>query len=136
MTKYSGNGLPSNIGLPSFDSTRFDSMMDSLAKTQHREKNPVIGVFDALERYIGEFEAALTEEQEVGARLVSFGTELLIHVRQIGYSAPHLIVFDGQLDGRNDRVRLVQHVNQLSFLLVAVPVLTEPRRPIGFVRPE
>jgi hypothetical protein len=131
MTKFSG------IGLPSFDTGHFDKAMESLARSQHREKNPVIGVFEALESYIREFEATLTAEQEVGARLVSFGQELLLHVRQIGYSTPHLIVFDGQLDGRNDRVRLVQHVNQLSFLLVAVPVpKDEPRLPIGFVRPE
>jgi hypothetical protein len=123
--------------IPTPDARGIEGIIEGLADAQRRQKNPVIGVFEALERYIGEFEAALTAEEEVGARLVSFGQELLLHVRQIGYSVPSLIVFDGHLDGRDDRVRLVQHVNQLSFLLVAVPVAkNETRQPIGFVRPE
>jgi hypothetical protein len=124
-------------GIPSPDTSGIEKVMDGLAEAQHRQRNPVIGVFEALERYIGEFEASLTAGQEVGARLVSFGQDLLLHVSQVGYSAPNLIVFDGHLDNRHDRVRLVQHVNQLSFLLVAVPIPSdEVRQPIGFVRPE
>jgi hypothetical protein len=98
----------------------------------HRLNNPVLDVFVALREYAEEFERGLDADQEVGARLVSFGSEITLHVRQIGYSKPNIITFDGVLEN-GTRVKLVQHVSQLSVLFVAVPVKPEsPKRPIGF----
>lgn len=110
--------------------------MDQIQHQAHRDRNPVIGVFESLVRYIQEFEAALDETQVVGARLVSFGREITFHVKQISYSKPFMIVFDGELDN-GSKVRLLQHVSQLSVLLMALDITKEEQKqPIGFIRPD
>jgi hypothetical protein len=109
---------------------------DLVAEQQNRINrlnNPVLDVFASLREYAEEFERGLDAGQEVGARLVSFGSEITLHVRQIGYAKPNIITFDGFLEN-GSRVKLVQHVSQLSVLFVAVPVKAESqKRPIGFV---
>jgi hypothetical protein len=82
---------------------------------------------------VRQFEARLDAEHEVGARLVSFGQALQFHVLSIGFIEPSLIVFEGLTSAR-EPVRLVQHVIQISFLLMAVPRLEpdKPKQPIGF----
>jgi hypothetical protein len=98
----------------------------------NRLNNSVLDVFSSLREYAEEFERGLEAGQEVGARLVSFGSEITLHVRQIGYAKPNIITFDGVLEN-GSRVKLVQHVSQLSVLFVAVPVKAETqKRPIGF----
>lgn len=96
---------------------------------------PVIPAFRALSNYIKEFEDALDSEHEVAARLVSFGSEVKIRVLKVGYTAPALITFWGVNDV-GDKVQLVQHVSQLSILLVAAKV--EKREPyrVGFIHAE
>jgi hypothetical protein len=86
-----------------------------------------------LLEYIKEFEAGLDQEHEVGMRLVSFGQSIQFAVRDIGYYNPKLICFYGELD-TGSKVQLIQHVNQISFLLLALPRAnpSEPKRPIGF----
>lgn len=82
---------------------------------------------------INNFENELDEDHEVGARLVNFGQTIQFHIEDIGYYNPSLIVFHGTLsDGSS--VQLIQHVTQISFLLVALPKLKkdEPARRIGF----
>jgi len=79
------------------------------------------------------FESALDSGSEVGAYLVSFGQAVTVHVSSILAVEPSLIVIEGRVaDG--EPVRLVQHVSQISFLLVKVKRLSpdEPRQPIGF----
>jgi hypothetical protein len=103
------------------------------AAQTHNNNNPVIAVYTALCDYIRGFEEILDDTQEVGARLVSFGNTVTFHVRNIDYSQPSVITFDGVTDEGN-KVRLVQHVTQLSVLLIALPVRAgEQKRPIGFV---
>lgn len=82
---------------------------------------------------INEFNKKLDEKHEVGARLVNFGQAYTFHIDDISYSNPSLISFMGKnLDG--DPVELVQHVSQISILLVAMKRIdtTGPKRPIGF----
>lgn len=82
-------------------------------------------------RLIKDFEEKLDNDHEIGARLVTFGTDTTIHIQDVGYWGPDLITFQG-LDANNNSVQLVQHISQLSVLLVAVKRTgTEPRR-IGF----
>src|SRR5215831_13704823 len=95
------------------------------------ERNPVIKAFEALQSYVAAFEAALDEEQEVGARLVTFGQSVTLHVRSIGFSKPNIVTFVGTCDGQ--RVQLIQHVSQLSFLLVAMRKLGPKPNRIGFI---
>lgn len=111
------------------------SVVDGFAEVARRKNNPALSAFESLEQYVREFEVDLDSEHEVGARLVSFGSEVTFHVRQIGYSLPNLITFDGITNDGN-RVKLIQHVSQLSVLLVAMKTATSaPRQPIGFLRP-
>jgi hypothetical protein len=92
-----------------------------------------------LEAEIREFEAELDDEsQGVGVQLVAFGQTTVVHVTLIDHIQPNLIVFIGKLDETGAPVKLIQHMSQLSFMLVRVPRLDPetPRRPIGFTTTE
>ena len=99
------------------------------ARDEHTSK----GIFRHLVDQVTEFEEALDTEHEVGAMLASFGQAITLHVNRLSFIYPKLIVFDGLLEG-GESARLVQHVGQLSFLLLKVKRLnpSEPRLPIGF----
>jgi len=89
--------------------------------------------FKKLSHYMDEFDKSLNEEQEVGVRLVSFGQSIQFTVQNLGYYNPKLICFYGVMpDG--SAIQLIQHVNQISFLLTAVQRKDpeQPKRPIGF----
>lgn len=92
-----------------------------------------------LEEQIREFEAELDDDSEgVGIQLVSFGQKMIVHIQTINHIQPNLIVFTGRLDETGAPVRLIQHMSQLSFLLLSLRRLEpeEPRRPIGFITSE
>lgn len=88
--------------------------------------------YEILISEIKAFEKNLDDEHEVAVKLASFGESITINVEHIGYYNPSIIVFDGTISG--NRATLMQHVNQLNFLLLAVrkadPEL--PPRRIGF----
>lgn len=89
-----------------------------------------------VKRIVGEirtFESSLDSAHEVGIRLVSFGQTLTFHVTRIGFIEPSLITFQGLTDAQ-EPVQLVQHVTQISFLLMKVKRLEpeKPKKPIGF----
>ena len=87
--------------------------------------------YDRLISIIIDFEKNLKYDEEVGARLVSFGENIIIHIDYLGYWNPSLIYFYGR--DNNDRgVQLVQHVSQISVLLVKVPRTNPERERIGF----
>ncbi len=90
-----------------------------------------------LAQRIRAFEAALDPSQDVGVQLVSFGQSITFHVTNVGFHNPSLIVFRGVLENGNP-VELIQHVSQLSFLLVAMKRSEpeKPRRTIGFYAPD
>lgn len=92
------------------------------------------GVHERIVGMIQQFEAELDDAHEVGARLANFGTQLLMHIVDIGYHNPTLIRFFGYLDGTGEPCELIQNVNQVSILLVKVPRLdpSKPKRKIGF----
>lgn len=86
-----------------------------------------------LIEWINDFHRDLDQEYEVGARLVNFGQSVTIHIDDIGYWNPSLISFSGKTeDGK--QVELIQHVTQISILLVALKRenIDQPKRPIGF----
>ena len=86
-----------------------------------------------LINWINEFHKSLDEEFEVGARLVNFGQSITFHIDDIGYWDPSLISFQG-ITENGEPVELVQHVSQISVLLVKMKRqnIDEPKRPIGF----
>lgn len=87
--------------------------------------------YDRLTSYIIDFEKELKPEEEVGARLVSFGETIIIHIDNLGYWNPSLICFYGR-DNNDREVQLIQHVSQISVLLMKVPRTNPERERIGF----
>ena len=86
-----------------------------------------------LQRVITDFMDSLKPNEEVGIQLASFGVTHQIVVDSVRALGSNLLVFQGQENGLP--TTLVQHVSQLNFLLVAVPLEqpgVEPRRKIGF----
>lgn len=106
-----------------------------VVQAQYHRDNPVVEVFNELQAFIKEFEATLNPDEEVGAKLTSFGKEVTIHVRTITAATPCMLKFDGHIDGTGARVQLIQHVTQLNVLLLALPVKQDEKRPVGFVYP-
>ena len=89
--------------------------------------------FDIIREYIEEFESSLDQEHEVGLMLTNFGQSILMQVTEIGYEKSVLLVFKGIVDG--NPATLIQHINQLSFLLTSVPRQDpeKTKKKIGFV---
>lgn len=86
-----------------------------------------------LLEYIKAFDDRLDETEEVAMQLVSFGQSIQFSVQEIGFYDPKLISFGGELpDG--SPVQLIQNVNQISFLLLAVKRKNpdKPKPQIGF----
>jgi Family of unknown function (DUF6173) len=104
----------------------------TISNDPYRRNNPVLDVFSSIKNYIAEFEASLEVDQEVAARLASFGGVLLFHVTQIGFSKPNLVTFYG-VTSEGEKVQLIQHVSQLNFLLKAVPKHESKAKRIGFI---
>ncbi len=91
--------------------------------------------FGIIKRYIKEFEASLDEKYEVGLLLTNFGQSILMQVTDITYEESVLLVFKGIVNER--QATLIQHINQLSFLLTTIPKpLDKPRKEIGFSVPD
>ena len=86
-----------------------------------------------LIQMIAEFEISLDEQHEVGMRLVSFGQNVTLRVEGIGYFNPSLIRFFGTTEA-GAPVELIQHISQISFLLMAVNKAdpANPPKRIGF----
>ncbi|WP_027410710.1 DUF6173 family protein [Anoxybacteroides tepidamans] len=115
-----------NLDSPKFHAPKIDpQLLDN--------PNLASGLYRRIVEMIHDFERHLDEEHEIGVRLVSFGQTIQFHIEDIGYYNPSLVIFSGRLE--NDaRVELVQHVSQISFLLMALPKRDEskPARRIGF----
>lgn len=90
--------------------------------------------FSIIKKYIRDFENSLDEDHEVGMLLTNFGHSVLMQVTQIGYEKSVMMVFRGYVNG--NEATLLQHINQLSFLLTAIPRDEDkPKHSIGFVNP-
>ncbi len=87
--------------------------------------------FEIIKKYVLDFQKSLDSEHDVGVMLTNFGSTVLMEVTEIGYEESVLMVFKGYVDGRN--ATLIQHINQLNFLLTSVPKpVNVPKREIGF----
>lgn len=94
-------------------------------------------IFQQLVQRIKRFESSLDQEHEVGMQLVSFGQSIQFSVTHIGYMDPSIIWFEGILPDESN-VELVQHISQISFLMMALKRQNseKPKSPIGFYRPD
>ena len=88
--------------------------------------------FKLIKEAMRDFENALDDDHEVGIKLASFGQSILLSVTEIGYANPYTLYFHGFVDDKP--ATLIQHMNQLNFLLLSVPKSQpgEPPRRIGF----
>lgn len=93
--------------------------------------NPAKWMYERLMEYINNFEKDLDEDHEIGARLVSFGQTVTFHIQEIGYYGPDIISFYG-INENNETVQLIQHISQLSVLLIAMTKIGDVPRRIGF----
>ena len=121
MVNYGDFLSNAKVNVPISPSTRVALATENAAKWMH----------ERVVRSINDFEQDLNRDHEVGARLVSFGADVTFHVEDVGFWSPDMIIFRG-VDGNGKKVQLLQHITQLSVLLVAVDkTQAEPRR-IGF----
>lgn len=91
--------------------------------------------FEIIKKYIQDFENNLDSEHNVGVILTNFGQSVTMIVDKITYEKSVILVFKGWVNGNYST--LIQHINQLNFLLTAMPIEPEqPKRKIGFSVPE
>lgn len=89
--------------------------------------------FFIIQKYVLDFQMSLDEEHDIGLLLTNFGQTMLMEVTQIGFEKSVLMIFKGFVDGRPST--LIQHINQLNFLLTSVPkAIEQPKRKIGFTQ--
>jgi hypothetical protein len=100
-----------------------------LKKSMH--VNPAEWMHERIVRSINDFEGGLDKDHEIGARLVTFGVDFVFHIADVGYWGPDIIIFHG-VDQSGQKVQLLQHISQLSVLLVALDAKDGKARRIGF----
>lgn len=121
------------LNLPEYD---IDAIKNNIRSAIVETDTPIQHIWSdeqlpILKRYIQSFEDELDQEHEVGIMMTNFGQTILMQVVEISSEPPVLMVFKGYVDGR--MATLIQHVNQLSFMLTSID--KEPNRPkrrIGF----
>lgn len=113
-------------------SSTFEDMQARALSSISRQQNSAEWTYERLGNYIKDFEERLDDEHEIGARLVSFGGVVTFHIQNVGYWGPDIISFYGKNDKGED-VQLIQHISQLSVLLVAMQKLEEKPKRIGFI---
>lgn len=90
-------------------------------------------MYNQISTEIKAFEESLDEKHEVGVRLVSYGQSITFYLSEIGYQNPYLIFFYGYLEDGSP-IQLIQHVSQLSFVLIKSKKLPDrPKTKIGFM---
>ena len=91
--------------------------------------------FEIIRNHIEMFEHTLDSEHEVGVMLTNFGQSVLMQVTEVSYEESVVLIFRGYVNGKLST--LIQHINQLSFLLTSVEKEPDrPKRKIGFVLPD
>lgn len=86
-------------------------------------------LYDAIRTY----QYSLPNKDDVALQVVTFGSNTTILVERIGYIGSNLVVFGGK-DSSGKPLELIQHINQLNFLMMVAPkpAVEAPKRQIGF----
>ena len=87
-------------------------------------------LYDAIRDY----QSKLSDTEDVAISVVQFNQSTTILVNNIGYIGYNFVCFHGE-DTSGKPLELIQHVQQLNFLLMVVPKPEQktPKRKIGFV---
>lgn len=120
------NGFYENV-----EERRLHMKQELSADIQNENTAPVIAqkLYEALCSY----QESLPDEDDMVLAVAHFGETVNIIVNKVGYIGYNLIVFYGE-DSYGKPQKLIQHINQLDFLLSARPkeIPEAPRRQIGF----
>jgi hypothetical protein len=122
---------PFKINLPKIDIPKLTPFNYNIPIIDKDEPYLASAYYERIAKYVIDFEKELEDTEEVGAKLVTFGQSIIIHIDNLGYWNPRLISFTGRdMDGQE--VQLIQHVNQISVLLIKVKRTDSDRPRIGF----
>jgi len=96
------------------------------------EKSPAEWAYERIVLYIKDFEEQLDSEHEVAMGFTG-GDVGTLKIQGMGYFAPDILTFYGE-DPDGSKVQLVQHISQLSVMLVAATKENKQEEPnrIGF----
>lgn len=97
----------------------------------HVPKAPAIWAYERIARQINDFEADLSDEEEIGLRLVATPDTSVMHIVDVGYWGPDMLIYYGENE-HGKLMQLLQHYTQMSILLTAVPKVEDKPRRIGF----
>lgn len=113
---------------------KFFNTLDMNNQIKDEKNNPVIQIEKSITHHVQSFENNLNDDEDVMVLAASFGGMITFYVQNIEFNRPNIIVFHGITDDGRP-TRLIQHYNQLNFLLQAVPRSKpeENRNPIGFL---
>jgi Family of unknown function (DUF6173) len=107
--------------------------MNALAKQVANNNNVAKRICRQIAVEIEAFERTLNPNEELGARLVSTPDGTVLHIDGLEWRTIECICFTGR-DTRGRPTRLFQHVSQLNFQLLAVPIFEPgPAKRIGFL---
>ena len=110
---------------------KFQINIPRLTEISDHQLNPAEWAHERLVRSIIDFEKGLDDDKEIGARMVSFTENQTFHIKDVGYWGPDFVIFYGtNRDG--SPIELIQHISQVSVLLVAMPKEGDEPRRIGF----
>ena len=130
-----------------FEKTQNNTLLKSIAPNEtiepihHLElpvnQNLASEFYKRLVNKINHFNDNLDAEFEVGVRLINFGQTITFHLQDMDYLDPSLISFLGDTNPgseENERVELIQHVSQISILLMKLKRIdpSQPKHPFGF----
>lgn len=120
------------LNIPNINS-QIEKMQERMARAKQYENGYANIFYEQLVKEINRFDSGLNQEEEVGARLISYGNTIQFHIIDIEYQNPYLIYFYGELEDGSP-IQLVQHVSQISFVLIAMKRKNpqEPKKVIGF----
>ncbi len=130
--------MPSPIGCSSVD---LEPLSDWMVEQERNERmaNEIAAKSTAKEaattiyQEMIRFQKELDNTHDVGVSLVQYGGSITVLVDNIGYRGYNLVVFYG-IDTSGNKVELIQHINQLSFVLISFPKEADvQKRRIGFV---
>ena len=119
------------------ENLRLQRLSQEIYEHKHQLENPVIKIAETLKKQIKLFESKLNQDEDVMIMAASFGSTVIFYVHAIEFSKPNIIIFYGSDESGNE-ISLIQHCNQLNFLLQVGKRENpeEKRNPIGFIHPK
>lgn len=128
-----------------FDCTPYNPMNDPEIVRQMKENaankelqanimksNNAQAIAQSIQQKLLEFQNSLSDSEDIALQAVQFGATMTIYVESVSSLGYGLVVFRGK-DGNNNPCELIQHISQISVLMITVPKPVEvPHRTIGF----